>query len=86
LFKSYARADEHTKSDIYILVDFSPDAKITLLRYSHIISELQALTGKRIDLVEDGQLMQFAKESAEKDKYLIYERKATRQGSASSYD
>ena len=31
---------------------------------------------KDIDLVEDGQLKDFAKDSAERDKILIYERKA----------
>lgn len=31
---------------------------------------------KDIDLVEEGQLKDFAKDSAERDKILIYERKA----------
>ena len=33
------------------------------------------LLGRKVDLVEDGQLMSFAQPSAEKDKILIYERK-----------
>ena len=76
IFGSYARSEENKKSDIDILVNFSPKSKVTLFKYIHIVNDLQALTGKRIDLVEDGQLKQFAKSSAENDKILIYERKA----------
>jgi len=76
IFGSYARSEENSKSDIDILVNFSPESKMTLFKYLHIVNDLRALTGKKIDLVEDGQLNQFAKDSAETDKILIYERKA----------
>jgi predicted nucleotidyltransferase len=51
---------------------------MTLFKYVHIVNELQTLTGKKVDLVEDGQLKPFAEASAENDKILIYERKAKR--------
>jgi len=76
LFGSYARSEEDAKSDIDILVIFLPGEKVTLFKYIHIVNDLQALTGKRIDLVEDGQLKKFAEVSVEKEKVLIYERKA----------
>lgn len=76
LFGSYARSEEDAKSDIDILVNFIPNEKVTLFKYVHIVNDLQALTGKRIDLVEDGQLKQFAVRSVENEKVLIYERKA----------
>lgn len=76
LFGSFARADERSTSDIDILVNFTPESKITLFQYIHIVNELQKLTGRKIDLVENGQLKPFAQESAEKEKILIYERKA----------
>lgn len=76
IFGSYARSEENRNSDIDILVNFSPDSKVTLFKYIHIVNELQTLTGKKIDLVEDGQLKPFAKSNAENDKILIYERKA----------
>ena len=41
-----------------------------------MVNDLQDLTGKRIDLVEDGQLKNFAVRSVENEKVLIYERKA----------
>ena len=78
IFGSFARSDENQQSDIDILVNFSPLAKITLFRYIHIINDLKVLTGRKIDLVEDGQLKPFAKANAENEKILIYEKKAKR--------
>ena len=78
IFGSYARAEENRKSDIDILVNFSKDTKVTLFKYIHIVNDLQALTGKKIDLVEEGQLKHFAIESAEQQKILIYERETKR--------
>ncbi len=75
LFGSYARSEEDRNSDIDILVNFIPGIKLTLFKYAHILNDLQTLTGKKVDLVEEGQLKQFAAEGAEKDKILIYERK-----------
>ena len=76
IFGSYARSEECRSSDLDILVNFSTDSKVTLMKYVHIINDLRKLTGKRIDLVEEGQLKPFAVRSAERDKILIYERKA----------
>ena len=42
-------------------------------------------TGRKVDLVEIGQLKSFATSSAEQDKILIYERKTKRLGEAKSY-
>ena len=78
IFGSFARSEEKPKSDIDILVNFSPNSKVTLFKYIHIINDLQTLTGKKIDLVENGQLKPFAIESANRDKILIYEREAKR--------
>ena len=78
VFGSYARTEQTRKSDLDILVNFSNDTKITLFKYIHIVNDLQLLTRRKVDLVEEGQLKTFAKESAEHDKILIYERKTTR--------
>ena len=75
VFGSYARNEEVKDSDIDVLVHFSKEFKITLFKYVHIVNELQLLTNKKVDLIEDGQLKQFAVKSAEHDKILIYERK-----------
>ncbi len=75
LFGSYARGEETKQSDIDLLVEFSKNSQITLLQYAHIINELEKITGKSVDLVESGYLKPFAKQSAEHDKILIYERR-----------
>lgn len=70
------RENNHPVRDSYRKkVSFSEGSKINLFKYIHIVNDLRELTGKKIDLVEDGQLKPFARESAEHDKILIYERK-----------
>ena len=75
-FGSYSRGEESRESDIDILVRFDKNANVTLFKYISIVNTLQSLLHKKIDLVEEGQLKDFAKESAEQDKILIYEREA----------
>ena len=74
LFGSFARGEETPESDIDILVEYDKDARISLLTISHMMGELEKSTGRHIDLIEDGCLLPFAAESANRDKRLIYER------------
>ena len=75
LFGSFARGEETTDSDIDILVEYDEDARISLLTISHMMGELERSTVRRIDLIEEGCLLTFAVESANRDKRLIYERR-----------
>jgi len=75
LFGSFARGEETPESDVDILVEYDDDARISLLTISHMMGELEKSTGRRIDLIEDGCLLPFAVESANRDKKLIYERR-----------
>jgi predicted nucleotidyltransferase len=74
LFGSFARNEEDSQSDIDILIRFSPNEKITLFRYGGIVYNLEQVTGRKVDLVEEEMLQSFALETAEKDKVLIYEK------------
>lgn len=74
LFGSCSRGEETENSDIDILVTFSDNAHISLLKYAGYICDLEQLLNRRVDLVEDGQLLPFAVDSANRDKILIYER------------
>jgi predicted nucleotidyltransferase len=74
IFGSYARGEETRKSDMDIMVRFERDADISLFDYIGIMHDLEDLFHKRIDLVEEGTLYNFAKESVEQDKILVYER------------
>ena len=74
LFGSFSRGEETPQSDVDILVQYDENARITLLTISRIMTRLSDAVGKKVDLVEDGCLLPFAQESAERDKILIYER------------
>jgi len=85
LFGSFARNDENQSSDIDIVVRFLQPNNITLLSYIHIINQLSDITGKKIDLIEEGYLKDFALKNFEKDKILIYERKTKGQREIKSH-
>lgn len=74
LFGSYSRGEETAGSDVDILVTFDKGAKVSLFKYAHIICQLESLLKLKVDLVEEGTLLPFAKETASNDKILIYER------------
>ena len=75
LFGSFSRGEETPDSDVDILVEYDKNARISLLSISHMMGELEKSTGRRVDLIEEGCLLPFAVESANRDKMLIYERR-----------
>lgn len=76
LFGSYARGEQTPDSDVDILVVFDQEngRKVSLLRHIGIALGLEDLLGKKVDMITEGTLLPFAKETADKDKVLIYER------------
>lgn len=76
LFGSFARGEETPESDVDILVEYDKGARISLLTISHMMGELEKSTGRRVDLIEEGCLLPFAVQSANRDKTLIYERRS----------
>ena len=78
IFGSFSRGEETHHSDIDLMIRFSGDKKITLFYYIRLKNELERITGKHIDLVEEGQLKEFAVPEFEKEKILIYEKKNSR--------
>ena len=75
LFGSCSRGEERVDSDIDILVEYNDPDSMSLITISRIITSLSKKLNRKIDLVEEGCLLPFAKMSVEKDKQLIYERK-----------
>ncbi len=75
LFGSFARGEETQDSDVDILVEYDKNVRISLMTISHMIGELEQSIGRKIDLVEEGCLLPFAVNSANRDKKLIYERR-----------
>lgn len=75
LFGSYSRGEETSKSDIDILVDYDEsNGIVSLFKMGGMLMDLCDLTGIQVDLVERKGLKEFARQSVERDKILIYER------------
>ncbi|MDE6691955.1 MAG: nucleotidyltransferase domain-containing protein [Muribaculaceae bacterium] len=78
LFGSVSRGEDTPESDLDILVKFDPDGQVGLFKHAAMISDLESLLKKSVDLVSEGSLFPWVRENVDKDKILIYERKATR--------
>ncbi len=74
LFGFCSRGEETPDSDMDILVDYDKTSRISLLSMCRYMNELEDIIHRRVDLIENGRLMSFAAESANRDKILIYER------------
>jgi len=56
IFGSYLRGEAKEKSDLDILVEFNPNAKISLLEFIELENYLSDLLGVKVDLVEKSAL------------------------------
>ena len=74
LFGSFARCEETDSSDIDILFSYDEKVEVSLINIIRWKLDISKIFGREVDLVEDGFLRPFAQESADRDKYLIYER------------
>ena len=74
LFGSWARDEQTRDSDIDLLVVYDKNARVSLLKHAAMICDLEEILNRPVDIVEDGTLLPFAVESANRDKKLIYER------------
>lgn len=75
LFGSYSRGEERPDSDVDILIVSDKTQHFSLFILGGMYEDLKALLGREVDIITDGGLLPFARESAERDKKLIYERK-----------
>ena len=73
LFGSYSRGEERPDSDVDILVALDHSTPVGL-KFFGIWNDLERLLDCKVDLVEEGELLPFAAESANRDQRLIYER------------
>ena len=74
LFGSCSRGEETKESDVDIMVDLDKTKPMGLFQYVTMKLDLQELLQREVDLVESDELLPFAQESANRDKFLIYER------------
>lgn len=74
LFGSYSRGEERPDSDVDFIVEYSKVDGLSLLTTARLYRALKNTLGCEVDVVEEGYLMPFATDSANRDKRLIYER------------
>lgn len=74
LFGSCSRGEETKNSDVDILVDLDKSKPIGLIQYVTMKLDLQDILQRKVDLVEQDELLPFAQKTANRDKFLIYER------------
>lgn len=75
LFGSFSRGEEKPDSDIDLLIDYdNSHGIVSLFTMGGMLMELSELMGRRVDLVDNSGLMDFARASVDNDKILIYER------------
>lgn len=75
LFGSFSRGEENDESDVDVLVDYDhSEGCISLFTMGGILMDLSDIIGRRVDLVDNSTLKNYARESVDRDKILIYER------------
>ena len=67
LFGSVARGDQRADSDIDILVEIEPDARIDLFAYLDIVHFIEDLFTAWVDVANRRQLKPFVRPGAERD-------------------
>ena len=72
LFGSAARGEMRPESDIDIIVEFEPGVRVGLIRFESLAEQLEALTGRTVDLVTRRGLKPWVRPGALKDPRVIY--------------
>lgn len=73
LFGSALREDFTAQSDVDLLVEFEPDARITYLDMAAMQDELAALFGRHVDLGTPNSLSPYIRDSVLSSAQVIYE-------------
>jgi len=72
VFGSAARGEMRADSDVDLLVEFLPDAKVDLFDYSGLMLELTELVGRKVDLVSKTGLKPLIRDSVLKEARAVY--------------
>jgi len=72
LFGSAARGEMRPDSDIDLLVEFLPNAKVGLVEHAGLMLDLQRLLGRKVDLVSKNGLKPRVRPYVLADAQLVY--------------
>ena len=73
LFGSFARGEENADSDIDLMLDLDHSQPIGF-KFFGMWNDIEKLLGREVDLVTEEGLADYARESYNRDKILVYER------------
>lgn len=74
LFGSVTRDDFRPESDVDVLIDFEPDARVGLFEFVGIRDKLAALVGREVDLVTKRMLSPYFKDEVLANREVVYVR------------
>lgn len=72
MFGSFLKGTQTKKSDLDLLIRFSSKSGISMMQFLKMQHELSELVGRKVDLIEDGQLKESARGSVLQEKEVIY--------------
>lgn len=75
IFGSYIHGNFKSDSDVDVLIEFTPTARIGFFELIDIQNRMQGASGKEIDLLTPQSLSKFFREEVIKESETIYERK-----------
>ena len=72
VFGSAARGELQPDSDIDFMVEFEPGAPVGLIEFEDLATELEAIAGRRVDLVTKRGLKPWVRSEVIKDARVVY--------------
>ena len=72
VFGSAARGEMRPESDVDLLVDFKPEARLGLVQFARLSEELEGAIGRTVDLVTKPGLKPWLRPSVLREARLLY--------------
>src|SRR5258708_35559745 len=72
LFGSAVRGEMRPESDIDIMVEFEPGVRVGVIKFESFADELEALAGRRVDLVTKSGLKPWIRPELLKEARVVY--------------
>ena len=72
VFGSAVRGESRPESDVDIMVEFEPGVRVGLIKFGSLVGELEALMGRKVDLVTKRGLKPWVRPAVLRDARVIY--------------
>jgi uncharacterized protein len=73
IFGSYAYGKPGKRSDVDVLIEFKPKARVGYFKLAHIQDNFKKAVGRKVDLLTPGALSEFFKDEVLQNAKKIYE-------------